>query len=318
MTRKTLQPITGSWIDFHHPNPHEGDYWNDITKEFTEESWEKKVGEMATLGMDTLVLLSVALGGAAFYPSQVIPERWALKCSDPVEALLSAADRHNMNVFVGVGYFASSTGSYEGDQTDRNLRQTIPAELAERYGHHSSFGGWYLPVEAGITGHFPPAFIEYANELAQACRMADATKKILIAPYGTRTVAPGEQFVRQLKSLDVDYAAYQCEVGVRKTQVNELSDIFARLNDLHQTAGITLWADVEIFTFEGKTYGSPLIPAPFDRVRRQMEAISPYVDKLLCYQYLGMMNPPGSAVFAGHPSSQTLYTEYREWLRKVK
>ena len=36
--------------------------------------------------------------------------------------------------------------------------------------------------------------------------------------------------------------------------------------------------------------------------------------KTLCYQYLGMMNPPHSPVFAGHPSSAKLYTEYKAWV----
>ena len=136
----------------------------------------------------------------------------------------------------------------------------------------------------------------------------------MIAPYGTRTVIPDGRFVEQLRALDVDHVAYQCEVGVRKTRVEELDEIFARLKAVHEKAGVPLWADVEVFTFEGETYRSPLLPAPFERVRRQLEAIAPHVEKLLCYQYLGMMHPPHSPVFAGHPSSAKLYTEYKAWV----
>src|SRR5690606_35544509 len=207
----------------------------------------RKVAEMAGLGMDTLVLLSVALRGASFYPSRHFARRWDLLCEDPVEAVLAAADRHGMKVFVGVGYFAHHTGDHVGDAEDKRLRAVLPQELVERYGHHSSFHGWYLPVEAGIQGHFPAAFLDYANELCGSCRAADAEKPILIAPYGTRTVVPDACFIDQLRSLDVDYVAYQCEVGVRKTRVEELDGIFSRLKAVHEQASVPLWVDVEIF-----------------------------------------------------------------------
>jgi hypothetical protein len=69
------------------------------------------------------------------------------------------------------------------------------------------------------------------------------------------------------------------------------------------------------FEFEGRVFFSPLRPAPFERVRRQLEAVSPFVDRILVYQLQGMMNSPGSRAFAGHPDSAMLYQNYREWLR---
>ena len=61
---------------------------------------------------------------------------------------------------------------------------------------------------------------------------------------------------------------------------------------------------------------SPLIPAPFSRVREQLEAVSPFVDTILIYQYQGLMNKPGSRAFAGHPDSTRLYTDYVRWWRE--
>jgi hypothetical protein len=49
-----------------------------------------------------------------------------------------------------------------------------------------------------------------------------------------------------------------------------------------------------------------------------MEAISPWVDKILVYQYQGMMNKPGSAAFAGCPASAKLYTDYQNWLKSLR
>jgi len=64
----------------------------------------------------------------------------------------------------------------------------------------------------------------------------------------------------------------------------------------------------------GFRYTSPLVPARFERVLRQLGAVSPWVDKILVYQYQGMMNQPGSAAFCGSPESAKLYTAYVNWL----
>ena len=72
------------------------------------------------------------------------------------------------------------------------------------------------------------------------------------------------------------------------------------LSKAHQKAGRSrIWADMELFYFEQTTHGS-LLPADFNnRIIHQMEAISPFVDKILVYQYLGIMNKPQSKAHAG-------------------
>jgi hypothetical protein len=58
-----------------------------------------------------------------------------------------------------------------------------------------------------------------------------------------------------------------------------------------------------------------LIPAPFARIEKQLEAVGPYVEKVLIYQYQGIMNEPGSEAPAGHPDATKLYLKYIRWLR---
>jgi hypothetical protein len=138
----------------------------------------------------------------------------------------------------------------------------------------------------------------------------------MIAPYGTRIVKPDDQYVRQLDALDVDIVAYQDEVGVRKSKTSETSAFYEGLRRAHdRSQKAKLWADVEIFDCEGEVYKTALVPAPFDRVKLQLEAVSPWVDKILVYQYLGMMNQPGTTAFAGSQASAKLYTDYQSWLK---
>jgi hypothetical protein len=141
----------------------------------------------------------------------------------------------------------------------------------------------------------------------------------MIAPYGTRVAVPDDKYVKQLDSMDVDIVAYQDEVGVRKSKVGETSAFYEGLKKAHDRAQkAAIWADMEIFEFEGAVYKSALLPASFDRVRRQMEAVSPWVDTILVYQYQGMMNKPDSAAFAGSPASTVLYTDYTNWLKDTR
>ena len=75
---------------------------------------------------------------------------------------------------------------------------------------------------------------------------------------------------------------------------------------------------MELFYFEDGDGGN-LLPADFNkRIIRQMEIISPFVDKILCYQYIGIMNKPGTDIIAGHPDSLRLYEQYSAWYNQYK
>ena len=119
--------------------------------------------------------------------------------------------------------------------------------------------------------------------------------------------------------MDIDIIAYQDEIGVKKTRLGCAGKYYEALYKAHAKAGRSrIWADMEIFEFEGDVYRSALLPAGFNRVLKQMEDISPFVDNILIYQYIGLMNKPHSTAFAGHPSSVRLYTDYMNWLHSQK
>lgn len=306
---KGVKPIEGSWFEFQHHSIAEGKYWNPKLVDFTANQWDSKIKEMAKAGMRYLILLNTAIHNKAYYPSELLPKH-QMGCNDPLEVILTAADKYGINFFISNGFYGEWTrpAFLMSDKSIEKLRLRAMNEIAEKYAHHKSFYGWYYPNETGISGHYDDIFINYVNtSSAEAARLTPKAKT-LIAPYGTRNVIEDEKFVRQLEKLNVDFIAYQDEIGVQKTAVEESAIFFERLYNLHKKAAKSrLWADVEVFDFEGVVYKSALIPAPWERVVGQLRAVSPFVEKILIYQYVGMINKSGTDIFAGHPDSVLLY-----------
>jgi hypothetical protein len=274
---------------------------------------------MAEIGIDTLVLTATARYYRAFFDTSIFP-KWQLACDDPLEAALSAADRCKVKFFMGAGFYGLLDDEKTiSDPAAQKRRLQSLGELAARYGHHASFHGWYWPDEARIDPYYRPEYITYVNELSKEARRLTPNSPILIAPYGTRLVKADDSYVKQLDAMDVDIVAYQDEVGVRKSTPAETPAFYEGLRKAHDRAQkAKLWADVEVFDYEGPVYHSALVPAKFERVARQLESVSPFVDKIMVFLYLGMMNKPGSAAFAGSPASTRLYTSYQNWLNTQK
>ena len=312
-----VKPFVGSWFEFEHHNQSEGKYWNHIVSKFTTEQWKAKIKEMHEAGMEYLVMLAVAYEGKTYYPSKLQP-RHDYVCNDPLEAVLEAADECGVKFFISNDYWSDWTKPWIAmvNEDIWRLREKGMEEVVEKYGHHKSFYGWYYPHESGLSHTIDDTTISYVNRCTKIVKSLTPKALTLLAPYGTKFVRPDDQFVRQLERLDIDIMAYQDEVGVQKTEAGTAGKYYEGLYHAHVKAGrARLWADLEVFEFEGEVYRSALLPAPFERIKIQLEDISPFVENVLIYQYLGMMNKPGSSAFAGHKDSEKLYVDYMNWLK---
>jgi hypothetical protein len=313
-----IKPIAGSWFEFQHLLPSEGKYWDPALAKFTAEQWKEKIKEISELGFEYLVLQEIALDGKAIYPSKLAP-KFELGCDDPLEAVLSAADEFGIKFFVSNDFWADcQKGDFlMKDPGIRKLRAKAMEEVAEKYGHHKCFYGWYFPNESYLMPYFDEAFIEYMNDCARTAKMLMPASVNLIAPYNIKAEKSDDKFVKQLERMNIEIIAYQDGVGVNSTKLGETARYFENISRAHQKASrARIWADMELFYFEDKTKGN-LLPADFDtRILKQMEDISPFVDKILCYQYIGCMNKPGSKAYAGHENQDSvrLYNQYKNWL----
>ena len=320
-----LKPINGTWFEFWHHNRPEGKYWNPICRKFTDEQWREKVREIKSLNMSYIVLMCTSLvyedHAESYFNSGIYDFPKDMTCKNPIEVLLDECDKQDIKVFMSVGFY----GNWE--KTIDNITSPEVKERAfkaidiiwKEFGHHKSLYGWYYPDETEVNGHFDERFIKYVNEYSAYAKQYDATKKILVAPYGTNKVVCDDLYVEQLKRIDADFIAYQDEIGVEKSFPDETAAYYKALKQAHDRAGkAKLWADMEVFKFEGTVYDSALLPAKMARIKKQLESISPYVDEVLIYQYIGLMNKPGTTAYCGFPESIKLYDDYKKFLEENK
>lgn len=308
--------IHGTFFEFRHHNTAEGKYWNPALEGFQADDWRRKIREISQTGMEYIVIMATALYDRCYFNSSVFPFA-DMPCKDPIEEVLDEADKCGLKVFLGNGFYGDWTKAGQNIRSREVIDRSFRAmeELTALYAQHTSFYGWYFPDETCIILNFSKDFVKYVNLCSARCHELTPEKKTLIAPYGTNLALANSRFIHTLEELDVDFIAYQDEVGVKKTKVDRTKRIFEKLRIAHDKAGRSeLWADIELFDFEGMVYKSALIPAPFERVKKQIENVAPYADKILCYQYPGIMNPSVSQSFAGHPDSVRLYDSYLNYL----
>ncbi|WP_455627685.1 DUF4434 domain-containing protein [Parabacteroides chinchillae] len=315
-----IKPVAGSWFEFLHHSHAAAKYWNPILYKYTDEQWRAMIKDIRDLGMEYLVLLSVADDGKTFYPSKLQP-RYDLASPDPLETVLSAADEFGIKFFVSNDYWGDprELGKMMTGKEIAALRAKGMEEVAEKYSHHKSFYGWYYPNESNLVETMDDITIGYVNDNSRLAHELTPNCKTMIAPYGTRTVKADDYYAKRLEKLDVDIIAYQDEVGVQKSKAGEVGKYFEALSKAHNKAGrAKIWADLEIFDFEGPVYTSPAIPSTFDRLLVQMEDVSPFVEKILIYQYSGFMSKPGSIATLGQPKADKFYSDYAAWLKSQR
>ncbi|MBO5200276.1 MAG: DUF4434 domain-containing protein [Clostridia bacterium] len=310
---KNVKKINGTFFEFYHHSLVGGKYMNGPSRAFTDEEWAAKINEIADTGMEYLLLMTSALcydeHSEIYFDYDLFPKA-TMTAKAPMDTLFKVAQERGLKIFMACGVYGPWFRPYENMQSDEVKARAFGAmkRLYELYGNSPAFYGWYLPDEVEAGPCFPQYFIDYVNEYTDFGRSIDPKLKMLIAPYGTNKIVADDRFVAQLRELKCDIIAYQDEVGVEKSTPKQTAEYFKTLKAAHDKAGKSrLWADVETFAFEGARYRSALVPADPDRLKAQLESVSPFVDEIIIYIYQCMMESPDAKATFGQRDAVKLY-----------
>jgi Domain of unknown function (DUF4434) len=317
---KSSKLISGTWNSFYHWSESEGKHWNKDIKTLSAEDWRTHIQGMHKLGMDTVVIQelfrnqvyygehqnSKGYSGTAFYPSIFSNGRVDIACDDPLEVILSEADRLEMKIFVGVGLYAWFDFSI--DSLKWHIK--IADELQEMYGHHSSFYGWYISEEIfGDLGNDPKREDEIVNFFQKFkihCKELSPTKPIMLAPNCNFILRAENGWKRLLPHLDI-----LCPFGFQRMSEKDISQIEAA--NLFQKwcdeTGTHLWMDMEVFDFDPD---KALIPRKIEAIKEELNTLTDF-EKTICFQYTGMMADPAEKITLGGSKAINLFKDYQKY-----
>jgi hypothetical protein len=316
--------IDGAWAGFYHWSEQEGRPWNAEIGKMTDAQWGDLIRAMHEIRMDVIVIQEVfrnqayrgrhamdreGYAGKAFYPSRLYPGRMPIAAHDPVEAVFSQADRLGMTVFAGLGHYAFfdfSRGSLE-------WHKRLADELWAMYGHHPSFYGWYVSAEiAGNLGGTPETqreVVEFFRDLRPCLRRLAPDKPVMLATNSHCVPAAVEVYPKLLEQLDI-----LCPFGFHRPPAGDIrgEEAAALLQRLCDQAGTHLWMDLEVFLFGAR---GELVPRPIDGLISDLRRF-PTFEKVLCYQFPGLMNAPWASIVPGGADTVRLYNDYRKFVEQ--
>jgi hypothetical protein len=283
------------------------------------ELWRLKIKELSEMGIEYIVLMYVANDTKSFYPSDFMQHAYPSGRESPVDAVMNAADEHDMKVFMSTGW-AKDQDDNPGLPEIRAIQIKIMHETASLYSKRKSFYGWYLPCEDVVGPYLSQKAVDAVNLLTAEARNLTPKAKVLISPYGLRLAKFDDGvFAEQIAKLKVDIVAYQDEIGcvVEAMPLPHMKENFNHLREVHNKTKIELWSNNELFTWEKglNIRPSALIPAPFPRFLSQLTGVSEAgVDEVVSFAVCGILDKPGSEIAIGQPyEAGKAYKDYMDW-----
>lgn len=315
--------IGGAWVGITHWSEKEGRHWNAEIKKMTDADWRQLVRGMHRIGMNIIVIQEVfrnqvynyedsliaqnGYKGRAYYPSKLFPGRMPIAARDPINAILSEADKLGMHVFLGVGMYAW----FDYSPASLAWHEKVARELWQFYGHHTSFYGWYISEEGdgslGDSTHrnqmvnFFKHFTPYVHHMAP-------DKPVMLATNCYHLRGAESTYLKLLPNVDI-----LCPFAFdRMPEGDETGEQAAALLDkLTKGTGTHLWLDMEVFVFDKE---GGLIPRPISGVSSDLHKYTNF-EEILCYQYPGLLTAPTASVKLGGEPAVRLYLDYEKYLK---
>lgn len=304
--------ITGTFLDeISHDIPHQN--WGPV-------EWDRDFASMKRIGIDTVILIRCGHKRFITYPSRVLEKDQ--HCFHPpldlVELFLSLAEKYSMRFYFGT----YDSGKYwiEGDfRSEAAISRQVVEEVWEKYGHYSSFGGWYLSSEISRR---TAGVVELYADLGRFCKEISGGLPVMISPFiqGVKAVSASSGEVRGKSSIGleeherewnnilselrgaVDVVAFQdghCDY-------DELPD-YLRVNQaLAAKYGMESWTNCESFD---RDMPIKFLPIKWEKLLLKLEAArAAGISKAITFEFSHFMSP-NSCYLQAHG----LYDRYCEY-----
>ncbi len=321
--------ISGSFFDLIHINWFDAAYWTDTCLHWPEASWRALIRDMHGIGIDTAICVSTAFWGRPLFPGYEntvgIPIKFG--CRDPLGACVDEAERLGMKLFFGVGVRGrvSQVRDYTGMQPPWpevwfRWNTALAEALVDRFGRRKCFAGLYVSYEIDFRDYQVALYEKLVKEYL---RPAIGDVKLLASPGSLGRHKNLDLLCGQIERMGINILAPQ-DYGGRRSKVADalelvqgnaeaLRRVGGRLRDM----GVSVWSNCELFNLRANPSGRGVcVPGPIERIVKQIEMQAPVADKLICYQYQGIMNRRTDLVDIGHPSTDTLYRGYVAYLNR--
>lgn len=329
---RSIQQISGAWAGIYHWSEEEGKHWNQDIKKMTDDQWREMIRSMHKIEMNMVVIQEVFrhqayIGstttvdnypGKAFYPSKLYPGRMDIAAHDPIEAILSEADKHDMQVLMGVGMFAW----FDFTQESLEWHKRVAKELWEMYGHHKSFYAFYVSEESGggLNNWEPDPerskqrkaeIVHFFKEFKAFCSALAPEKPVMLATNSFDVPVGLDTYPELLKYLDI-----LCPFGFARMPETDLTGKQAAdmLQKVCDEAHSHLWFDLETFLFNPD---NSLYPRPVEQIIHDLNLFDNF-EKILCYQFPGVFNDPKMSIRVGEARTIDLFNGYVKYLKEVK
>ena len=288
--------------------------------------------DMHGIGIDTAICGSTALWGRPVFGGyeKTVGRPLRFGCDDPLGACVDEADKLGMKMFFGVGLRGrcSQVRDYAGMDPPWpdvwfEWNTALAKAIVDRFGGRRCFAGLYISYEIDFRNY---EIDLYEKLIRKHLRPAVGKVKILASP-GNLGVDMSDPQLDELPKLvertGIDILAPQ-DYGGRDSNVDQALAVVGRQVAALKKArkpladiGVALWSNCELFGWEGSPDGRGYcIAGPIERIRRQIEMQATLVEKLICYQYQGIMNRHTELVNIGHPGTEKLYQDYVAYVKK--
>lgn len=295
------------------------------------DEWDLDFRFMKEVGIEMVVLIRCGYHRWQTFPSEILSEQE--KCFPPsvdlVDLFLQLSTKYGMKFYFGLydsGRYWEDVDFWTNGNYEREviINKAVIEEVWNKYGHHSSFAGWYLSQECSRNNG---KIVEMFSTLGSYCKQISGGLPVLISPYidGTKSVSQYDTQTRRDSGIslkdhtsewDQIFKGIQGAVDIVAFQdghveYDQLAGFLAANKQLCDKYGLHCWTNSETFD---RDMPIKFLPIKWDKLKLKLETAALVgIENAITFEFSHFMSPQSAYLQAGH-----LYNRYREYLASGK